>query len=71
MKDIADIRNLPVSERLQLVGQIWESILDDPELLPVSPELLRDLQHELAEHRRDPASSIPWEEVEREAFEEE
>jgi len=41
VKDIAEIRKLPIPERLQLVGQIWDSILDDPALLPVpinSPE---------------------------------
>jgi putative addiction module component (TIGR02574 family) len=68
VRDIAEIRKLPVSERLQLVGEIWDSILDDPDLLPVSNELARELEARLAEHRADPAGSIPWEVVDREVF---
>jgi putative addiction module component (TIGR02574 family) len=68
MKDIAEIRKLPVTERLQLVGEIWESILEDPELLPVSQELIQELEARLAAHRREPGSAIPWEDVDREIF---
>ena len=68
MKDIADILKLPITERLQLVGEIWDSILEDPDLLPVSQELIQDLEQRLAAYRRDPASAIAWEDVDREVF---
>jgi putative addiction module component (TIGR02574 family) len=68
VKDIAEIRRLPVAERLQLVGEIWDSILEDPELLPVSEELALELKARLAAHRADPASSVSWEIVDREVF---
>jgi hypothetical protein len=41
MTDIAEIRKLPVPERLRLVGEIWESIVDAPEFLPVFDALQR------------------------------
>jgi len=66
--DIAEIRKLSVSERLQLVTEIWDSILDTPELLPVSDELLEELQRRLEAHRASPEDSEPWELVEREVF---
>lgn len=68
VKDIAEIRKLPIPERLQLVGEIWDSILDDPALLPVSDELARELELRLAAHRADPESSEAWESVDREIF---
>ncbi|MFN2428196.1 MAG: addiction module protein [Candidatus Binatia bacterium] len=68
MRDIAEIRKLPVPERLQLVGEIWDSILEDPSLLPVSEELARDLEARLQSHRDDPSSSEPWDSVDREVF---
>lgn len=68
MKDIAEIRKLPVTERLQLVGEIWDSILEDPGLLPVSDELIHELEIRLAAHQRDPGSAIPWEDVDRVVF---
>jgi len=66
--DIADIRKLSVPERLQLVTEIWDSILDTPELLPVSEELIEELQRRLEEHRGSPEDGVPWDEVERKVF---
>lgn len=68
VKDIAEIRKLPLPERLQLVGEIWDSILDDPALLPVSEELAKQLEFRLAAHRASPESSQEWESVDREIF---
>jgi putative addiction module component (TIGR02574 family) len=66
--DIAEIRKLSVPERLQLVTEIWDSILDTPELLPVSDELIEELQRRLAAHHASPEESEPWESVERKVF---
>ena len=68
MRDIAEIRKLPLPERLQLVGEIWNSILEDPSLLPVSEELARELEVRLEAHRDDTDSSKPWDSVDREIF---
>jgi putative addiction module component (TIGR02574 family) len=68
MRDIAEIRKLPIPERLQLVGEIWDSILDDPSLLPVSDELARELELRLAAHRKDPDTGQAWDSVDREVF---
>jgi putative addiction module component (TIGR02574 family) len=66
--DIAEIRKLSVPERLQLVTEIWDSILDTPDLLPVSDELVEELQRRLEAHRASPEDSEPWESVERKVF---
>lgn len=68
VRDIAEIRKLSVPERLQLVTEIWDSILEAPELLPISEELERELQQRLRAHRDSPESSEPWESVDREVF---
>ena len=68
MTDIAEIRKLSVPERLQLVTEIWDSILDTPELLPVSDELAEELQRRLDAHRASPEDSEPWESVDRKVF---
>jgi len=66
--DIAEIRKLPVPERLRLVGEIWESILDSPDLLPVSDELVTELHRRLDAHLAAPENSEPWESVDRKIF---
>jgi len=66
--DIAEIRKLSVPERLQLVTEIWDSILDTPELLPVSDELADELQKRLEAHHASPGDSEPWDSVDRKIF---
>lgn len=68
MKELSEIQNLPVPERLKLVSAIWNSIFHDLEQLSVSATLREELEKELEEHRRDPAESRPWELVDRELF---
>ena len=60
---VADLLELPVSERIRLVGLIWDSIAAVPEAVPVSGELRAELDVRLAEFEADPESGFPWEEV--------
>ena len=64
-KSIEELRKLPVSERLQLVADLWDSIAEDPpeEVFPVTQELAEELDRRLAQFEADPESSLPWEEV--------
>ena len=58
------IKALPVSERIQLVEDIWDSIAEEtPVALQLSAADKVELQRRLAAHQADPSSSIPWEEV--------
>lgn len=55
---------LPLSERIQLVEDIWDSIAEEtPGLLQLCAEERAELHRRLAEHQADPSSSIPWEQV--------
>ena len=68
MKDIAEIRLLPLPERLALVNEIWDSIIEESEALPVSDELFAELDRRLQGHRAAPETSRPWAEVRKELF---
>lgn len=61
-----DYRGLSVADRLQLVGEIWDSIADEanasPEVLPLSDEQKAELDRRLAEYDADPSSGIPMNE---------
>lgn len=63
----ADFRKLPVSERIQLVEDIWDSIAEDSAPFRLSDEDCEELRQRMAAHVSDPASSLPWNEV-REAL---
>ncbi len=65
-----DFKQLPVSERIQLVEDIWDSIAQDaaePDV-SLSVEHRTELRRRLAEHRADPTSAVPWEEVRAKLF---
>ena len=66
-KPAFDYRSLSVDERLQLVGDIWDSIAEEaqlsPDLLPLSDEQKNELDRRRAELEADPSAGIPMDEA--------
>lgn len=61
------IRNLPESERRELVRQILDEFTEyDDEL---TPEQIAELDRRAEEFSRNPESGIPWEQVQAELHE--
>lgn len=60
---IADILELPVQERIQLVELIWDSITAVPEAVTVSPALKAELESRLQAFERDPEAGYSWDQV--------
>lgn len=62
-----DYRSLSVADRLQLVGDIWDSIAEDastaPEVLPLTPEQTAEVDRRLAAYDADPSTGVPMDEV--------
>ena len=59
-----NFKDLPISERIQLVEDIWDSIAEEtPGQLQLSAEDRAELHRRLSEHQADPSSGIPWEQV--------
>lgn len=65
---VPDYRTLSIAERLQLVEDIWDSIAEETGAVPVPPEVLAEAERRLAEHRGDPASAVPWQEVKADLY---
>jgi len=58
-----DLLNLSVEERLRLVDDLWESIRQNPESLPVTDDQREELEQRLNEHRSDPHAAEPMSSV--------
>ena len=58
-----DIRHLPVPDRVQLVEQIWNSIVEDEKSFELTPAQKMELDRRLAADKADPKRGSPWEEV--------
>jgi len=59
----ADTLNLPISERIQLVTEIWESIAECPDQIELTEATKELLSRRLEAARRNPDAGSPWEEV--------
>ncbi|HEV7683578.1 MAG TPA: addiction module protein [Pyrinomonadaceae bacterium] len=57
------IKQLSVTERLDLISELWDSIPDSLEELPIPEWHPEELECRLAAADADPDTAIPWEEV--------
>lgn len=60
---LSELLKLSEAERIQLAQDLWDSIPERSDALPLSPEQIREFEQRLAEHEADPSSAIPWSEV--------
>jgi putative addiction module component (TIGR02574 family) len=60
---LSEILRMSISERLRLVQDIWDSIAEFPEALPLTEAQRRLLDERLEEHSRNPGAGSPWPEV--------
>jgi putative addiction module component (TIGR02574 family) len=57
---------LPLPERIELAEALWEDIAEEGYEPPVTPAQAAELDRRLEEHRRNPQTGIPWEQVKAE-----
>lgn len=66
---ISEYLKLSVSERIQLVEDIWDSIAAEaPDTVGLSQDQKAELHRRVAAHRADPSTAVPWEEVRAKLF---
>lgn len=61
--EFADLFALPPAERLQLVEDLWDSLIPEEASLPVAEWVAKELKARKAEFDADPASGLTWAEV--------
>ena len=57
---------LPLPERIKLAEALWEDITKDGYEPPLTTAQEAELDRRLEEHRNNPHSAIPWEQVKAE-----
>ncbi len=61
-----DYRDLSVEQRLKLIGEIWDSIVEeDPDAVPMPAEHIAELDRRLADEEANPDDSISWAELKK------
>jgi putative addiction module component (TIGR02574 family) len=54
------IMNLSVPERIQLVEDIWDSVAEVPEAVPLTDEQKAELDRRLDAYHQNPDEGSPW-----------
>lgn len=62
---LSHILELSVSERIQLVEDIWDSIVAVPEALPLTDAQRQELDRRLEAYAQNPEEGIPWDELKK------
>ncbi len=66
---LLNYKSLSVPERIRLVGDIWESIVDDTlDNVPLSNAQAAEVERRVEAHLANPASGVPWAEVREKLF---
>jgi putative addiction module component (TIGR02574 family) len=58
-----EIRSLSVADRLQLLEEIWDSLVETPEVVPVTDAQRKELERRRRAHARNPLAAKSWAEV--------
>jgi putative addiction module component (TIGR02574 family) len=57
---LSKILQLSISERIQLVEDIWDSIASIPDAVNLTPDQKEELDRRIAKYRQNPETGIPW-----------
>lgn len=60
-----EIRYMPVPDRMHLVEQIWDSIVEDENQFQLTEAQKAELDRRLAAHQASPRRGTPWDEVKK------
>lgn len=63
MISTADIEQLSVAERIQLVEDIWDTIAANPDALEISEELGAELDRRVEDYHQSPNAGSSWQDV--------
>ncbi len=67
MKQIsaADIAQMPISERIQLVEDIWDSVAELPEVVEIPEWHKGELEKRMDAYHKNPKLGSPWADVKK------
>lgn len=60
-----DISLLSVAERIQLAEDLWDSILEQQEEIPLTEAQKQELDRRLENYKKNPTTGSSWEDVKK------
>jgi putative addiction module component (TIGR02574 family) len=62
-RQFLNLEDMSTDERLRLLEEVWNSLSQSPEAIPLTPEQREELDRRLDDLEREGPVGIPWEEV--------
>ena len=63
IKEFSNILEMSVAQRILLVEEIWDSIAENPEAVPLTDSQKIELERRLTSYRENPDAGVPWTDV--------
>jgi putative addiction module component (TIGR02574 family) len=63
LADYESLRQLPVAEKLQVIGMLWHDIETSGEELPIPDDVLQEVERRVTEFQKNPTETYPREEL--------
>lgn len=64
------ILELPTEVRLEIIEEIWESVAEHPESVPLTAAQREDLERRWQAYEEDPDAGVLWEDFEKSLLDE-
>ena len=58
-----EIASLSMEERIELIGNIWDTVVDSPEEIPMTQEECEELDRRIEEFEKSPKEGIRWQDL--------
>lgn len=62
---VDDLKSLPLSQRIKLVADLWDSIAAELDKEPVPDDVKAEMRRRREEYVRDPSTAVDWDDVRR------
>ena len=61
VEKIPEIENLNSADKLQLVGELWNQLAEEPDTIEVSDSIVAELDRRMEVYSQDPSKVTSWE----------
>ena len=58
-----ELKELPSSQKLLLVSELWDDLAAHPEQVPVTREQMAEIDRRMEAYRKDPTQVTTWEAI--------
>jgi putative addiction module component (TIGR02574 family) len=65
LESIPEVKRLTSAEKLLLVSELWDDLAAHPSEVPVSREIIDELNRRMEDYRRDPSQVTTWEAIQK------